>query len=173
MAMIFKPKRERRSASTTVFPTSFSGTISLEMVRRSLSWMKSRTRTVSRRFASRMAISRSGYTTSAPSFARISPCSALLALETTLGIPRLTRFSVVRMEVAICSPMQTTATSQFWMPVSAKVFLSRVLTTKAFSVYSRISRTFSSSPSRTRSSAPDLASSMASAYPKRPNPTIP
>ncbi len=35
---------------------------------------------------------------------RISPCSMLDALEMTVGTPRLTRFSVVRMEISSCSP---------------------------------------------------------------------
>ena len=85
----------------------------------------------------------------------------------------LTRFRVVRMEVSICSPIHTTATSQFCIPVSSKVFFSRFFTTTALSVSSRISCIFSSSLSITSRSASDSASSSARAYPKRPRPTIP
>ena len=143
------------------------------MVIRSLNCIKSSTRVVSSRLANRIAISRSGYTTSAPSFSNISPCSALVALAITNGIPIATRFKVVRIEDSIFSPIHTIATSQFCMPVSVSVFLSSVLTTTAFSVYSRISRTLSSSLSITSNSAPDPASSVARAYPNRPRPITP
>ena len=91
----------------------------------------------------------------------------------TVGTPRATTFRVVRMDMSIFSPMQTTTMSQFCIPVSERVFLSKLLTTKAFSVYSRISRTFSSFPSITSGSAPAFASSTARAEPKRPSPIIP
>ena len=41
----------------------------------------------------------------------------------TVGIPRLTRFNVVRIEDSICSPMQTTAISQFWIDVYKRQLL--------------------------------------------------
>ena len=142
---MFKPNRDRRSASTTILPTINSGIFSFEILIFSLNWIMSRTLDVSRRVASRNAISFSGNTTSAPSFVSISPCSSPFAFAITFGIPMETRFSVVKIEVSRCSPIQTIAMSQFCSPTSCKVFFSRFWTTYAFSVYSLISRTFSSS----------------------------
>jgi putative ABC transport system permease protein len=58
-----------------------------------------------------------------------SPCSRPLAFAITFFIPILTRLSVVRIDVSICSPIHTTATSQFCIPVALRLFLSSVCTT--------------------------------------------
>ena len=60
MAMMFKPNWPRRLTSTTVLPIILAGTASLEMLICSLSWTKSSMPVVSRRWASRMAMSCSG-----------------------------------------------------------------------------------------------------------------
>lgn len=117
IAIIFRLKRERRLRSITLFPIALAGIFIFETLICSLSCTKSITLEVMRRLASLIAISRSGYTTSAPSFSRISPCSALLAFEITCGIPIDTRLRVVSIEVSSCSPIHTTATSQFCIPV--------------------------------------------------------
>ena len=85
----------------------------------------------------------------------------------------LTSRSTARIDVSISSPMQTTATSQFPIPVFSSDSRSKVFTANAFSVYSRNARTFSSSLSITSRSASAIASSVASARPNGPRPITP
>ena len=170
---MFTPYFLRSSACATVLPTSASGAISFEIFSFSESCTKSSIRAVSSRCARRIAISRSGYTTSAPSFSRISPCSALDALAMTFLTPMPTSRSTARIDVSISSPMHTTATSHSPIPVASSVSRSRFFTTNAFSVNSRNARTFSSSRSSTIRSVSPSASSSANAWPKRPRPITP
>ena len=69
----------------------------------------------------RTAMSDSGYTTMAPSCLSTSPCSWLLALDMTLGMPILMTSMVVSMLTSRASPMQMVTVPQFWMPVSSRV----------------------------------------------------